>query len=134
MSGIVDTIDEPRIEFLDRLTPRQAVLLHSMWGLAADALTGDTLMFDTRIRSLSLYAEDMRSSPEGQRQVDQITARITNLPWQFTPEERAELDIQVANDLSAETKCIRCGCSDERACPGGCSWITKSPPVCSRCA
>jgi hypothetical protein len=131
---LVDTVDEPRIEFLDRLTPRQAVLLHYMWGLAADALTGDTLMFDTRIRWLSRYAEEMRSTPGGQRQVDQITARVTNLAWQFTAEECQELNLQIQNDLTAEIKCIRCGCSDKRACPGGCSWITKSPPICSRCA
>ena len=127
-------LDSPRIEFLDRLTPRQAALLHYMWGLSADALTADTLMFDTRIRWLTRYLDEMRSTPEGQRQIDQITARITNLGWQFTPEERASLNIDIQNDLGAETKCIRCGCSDERACPGGCSWITKSPPICSRCA
>jgi hypothetical protein len=134
MSGGVDTVDEPRIVFLDRLTPRQAVVLHHMWGLAADALNGDTLMFDTRIRWISGFLGEMRSSPDGQRQIDQITARVTNLAWQFTPEECNELNVQVQNDLSAEVKCIRCGCSDNRACPGGCSWITKSPPICSRCA
>jgi hypothetical protein len=134
MSSLLASIDEPHIEFLERLTPRQAVLLHSMWGLAADALNGDTLMFDTRMRSLSLYAQDMRSRPGGQRQVDQLTARITNLGWQFTPEECAELNVLVQNDLTAEVKCIRCGCSDKRACPGGCAWISKSPPICSRCA
>ena len=127
------SLDSPRITFLDLLTPRQAALLHYMWGLSADALTADTLMFDTRIRWLIGYLEEMRSTPSGQRQIDQITARITNLGWQFSPEERRALHIDVQNDLGAETKCIRCGCSDERACPGGCAWITKSPPVCSRC-
>jgi hypothetical protein len=77
---------------------------------------------------------ELRSTPEGQRQIDQITARITNLAWQLTAEERLELGVVIQNDLEAETKCIRCGCSDSRACPGGCAWITKSPPVCSRCA
>lgn len=128
------SLDTPRIEFLDRLTPRQAVLLHYMWSLSADALTGDRLMFDSRLRWLDAYACEMRSTPEGQRQIDQITARVNNLVWQFTPEERAELTILIANDLTAQTKCIRCGCSDARACPGGCSWITKTPPICSRCA
>lgn len=27
--------------------------------------------------------------------------------------------------------CIGCGCSDRRACPGGCSWVR--PGVCSSC-
>jgi hypothetical protein len=128
------TIDEPRIVFLDRLTPRQAVLLHSVWGLASDALNGDTLMFDTRIRGLEFYLQDLRSTPEGQRQIDQLTARITNMAWQFTPEECDELKVQVQNDLTAEVKCIRCGCSNARACPGGCAWISNHPPICSRCA
>lgn len=30
-------------------------------------------------------------------------------------------------------KCIGCGCTDERACPGGCSWATTTPPICSNC-
>jgi hypothetical protein len=29
-------------------------------------------------------------------------------------------------------KCIGCGCTDEHACEGGCSWAW--PKVCSRCA
>lgn len=28
-------------------------------------------------------------------------------------------------------KCVRCGCTDERACEGGCGWISKEPPICS---
>jgi hypothetical protein len=32
--------------------------------------------------------------------------------------------------------CIRCGCTDEQACPGGCSWVPGSMEgdLCSRCA
>lgn len=29
--------------------------------------------------------------------------------------------------------CVRCGCTDDRACPGGCSWVSLDPPICSRC-
>jgi len=29
-------------------------------------------------------------------------------------------------------QCRYCGCSDDQACPGGCSWV--APNVCSRCA
>jgi len=28
-------------------------------------------------------------------------------------------------------KCIGCGCTNERACPGGCSWVAKNK--CSGC-
>ena len=32
-------------------------------------------------------------------------------------------------------RCTCCGCTDERACPGGCSWLIKHPvAVCSACA
>jgi hypothetical protein len=30
-------------------------------------------------------------------------------------------------------KCIVCGCTQEHACPEGCSWSLYSPPVCSSC-
>lgn len=29
--------------------------------------------------------------------------------------------------------CVRCGCTYYRACPGGCSWASLDPPICSRC-
>jgi hypothetical protein len=28
-------------------------------------------------------------------------------------------------------KCVRCGCTERRACKGGCSWV--APGLCSRC-
>lgn len=33
-------------------------------------------------------------------------------------------------------RCIRCGCTDEQACPGGCTWVPGSMDgdLCSRCA
>lgn len=30
-------------------------------------------------------------------------------------------------------RCIGCGCTDDRACPGGCSWFKTKPPICSAC-
>jgi hypothetical protein len=30
-------------------------------------------------------------------------------------------------------RCIVCGCTEERACPGGCSWVSVNPPKCSAC-
>jgi len=30
--------------------------------------------------------------------------------------------------------CVLCGCTDDHACPGGCSWALGEPPLCSRCA
>jgi hypothetical protein len=31
-------------------------------------------------------------------------------------------------------KCVKCGCTDEKACPRGCTWVQTNPPICSRCA
>lgn len=30
-------------------------------------------------------------------------------------------------------RCIGCGCTNNRACPGGCSWVEHFPPKCSAC-
>lgn len=32
-----------------------------------------------------------------------------------------------------ERKCVVCGCTDDRACEDGCSWVAMDPPVCSTC-
>lgn len=32
------------------------------------------------------------------------------------------------------TRCRGCGCTTERACPGGCHWVSYNPPICSQCA
>lgn len=40
------------------------------------------------------------------------------------------------DDLASERTCVFCGCTDERACPGGCVWMDKDPEqpeVCSTC-
>lgn len=29
--------------------------------------------------------------------------------------------------------CRLCGCTEERACPGGCSWANATRTICSRC-
>lgn len=30
-------------------------------------------------------------------------------------------------------RCIACGCTEDRACIGGCSWVSATPPKCSAC-
>jgi hypothetical protein len=34
---------------------------------------------------------------------------------------------------SAERVCLGCGCTDSRACPGGCSWPRPDVDLCSAC-
>lgn len=31
-------------------------------------------------------------------------------------------------------KCIRCGCTDDRACVGGCAWTDETRTICTSCA
>ena len=31
-------------------------------------------------------------------------------------------------------KCIYCGCTEDRACPGGCHWVDRRLAICSACA
>lgn len=33
----------------------------------------------------------------------------------------------------AQLACIVCGCTEDRACEGGCSWVSLNPPFCSAC-
>lgn len=34
---------------------------------------------------------------------------------------------------TAGLACTVCGCTDDRACPGGCYWARRDPPLCSAC-
>jgi hypothetical protein len=36
-------------------------------------------------------------------------------------------------DATPELTCEVCGCTDSRACPGGCYWVSHDPPICSAC-
>jgi hypothetical protein len=47
----------------------------------------------------------------------------------------SESDIRATHDmlraLGREPQCRKCGCTEDRACPGGCSWV--APNLCSKC-
>ena len=36
--------------------------------------------------------------------------------------------------LLGSGRCVVCGCTDARACPGGCAWANSTHTLCSRCA
>ncbi len=36
--------------------------------------------------------------------------------------------------MTAERTCIRCGCTDSRACAGGCAWVSPAIDICTACA
>lgn len=35
--------------------------------------------------------------------------------------------------MSKPSRCRVCGCTDARACPGGCWWVEPTYTLCSRC-
>lgn len=39
----------------------------------------------------------------------------------------------VAIEFDDEVACVACGCTEDNACTGGCSWVSEDPPVCSAC-
>jgi hypothetical protein len=44
-----------------------------------------------------------------------------------------EHTVEILAAAAAEGRCCReCGCTEARACPGGCSWVEFD--LCSRCA
>lgn len=47
-------------------------------------------------------------------------------------EDYADITRQARIAAGEEHACLVCGCSESRACPGGCVWAT--PTLCSRCA
>jgi hypothetical protein len=49
-------------------------------------------------------------------------------------EEQADFfGLGLQDFFGADMACIGCGCTEEAACPGGCSWASTDPPVCSAC-
>lgn len=53
--------------------------------------------------------------------------------WPFrAPVERGTVDVD------KPAKCVGCGCTDQRACPGGCTWLAvdraAGDGVCSNCS
>ena len=53
----------------------------------------------------------------------------------FTLLRRRQTDTDDAEPITPlpERQCKRCGCTDSRACKGGCRWLCKSIDVCSKC-
>jgi hypothetical protein len=48
----------------------------------------------------------------------------------LTEEQAVDVVNVLVSDMTPR-RCRNCGCSDDRACPGGCYWIEDD--LCSRC-
>lgn len=60
--------------------------------------------------------------------VGMLTAHVDDLSGAIV-----ELEQLTGWTFEAAPRCIGCGCTDDEACAGGCSWAQTDPPVCSRC-
>lgn len=101
---------------------REGVLYGEAMGAGAEKLAGAFLHgADTARRA----AADAVRSLKDEDFVDEDMAEIVEMIAQGI--EQADL---VSPD-SPGRKCRACGCTDERACSGGCSWA--EPDLCSAC-
>jgi hypothetical protein len=87
------------------------------------------------------------SAREGSLIILSTTAGLPGMEF-FTVESPAELDALIATAVTADAfalevlrqeiydgqvrSCRVCGCTDDHACEGGCSWV--EPDLCSACA
>lgn len=80
---------------------------------------------------------------------DQLLAAVGQLAEQVAELNRIAFDLEcelyyadaaiVARRTAARQRisagrCAVCGCTDRRACPGGCAWTHPGHTLCSRCA
>jgi hypothetical protein len=59
----------------------------------------------------------------------------TGSPW-VSPAQLTGTGLTSLFDAEDGPRCLRCGCTDEQACPGGCAWAPgpMDGDLCSRCA
>ncbi len=57
--------------------------------------------------------------------------RVKEMPPGGFLRTRQDFILVLQNEQEVRT-CRECGCTDERACPGGCSWVEED--LCSACA
>lgn len=57
-------------------------------------------------------------------QVDNLMKQLKQKPNSIT---------RSIEPFDRELACIACGCTQNHACQGGCSWVSRDPPKCSRC-
>lgn len=108
--------------------------------IATDAMVGSYLSstLGRKLRDL-VYARDVRGLAEICCQGNVPDRPIVwRTPLAFVETMVAGLSVPVnprpVPAASAESgRCKVCGCTEDRACPGGCSWIDKAKTLCSSC-
>lgn len=85
---------------------------------------------------LSLTYPDAAKRPSAQMVLGFIQSFYNSLPPEF-PALREVIKAGYFFDFvqpkpDPNRKCRVCGCTEDRACPGGCSWVEKD--LCSACA
>ena len=81
--------------------------------------------------TIGLFGTNALPTPfTGITPAESVLAKLREL----NPDAQVELAgvwISVLEEIPDEGRCLVCGCTDMRACDGGCSWV--GPAVCSRC-
>jgi hypothetical protein len=88
---------------------------------ALSTLAELAVTFETLLNELQ---EAEKYMPGNWSDVDAIKAEMDNVEEEYARQAR------IAD--GKEHACAACGCSESRACPGGCVWATATH--CSRCA
>jgi DNA-binding transcriptional ArsR family regulator len=77
--------------------------------------------------------DEAEPSPEASLSTD---AGSSERPFSLTPDASTDNGLQAQRDVDVEAglpACIGCGCTENAACDGGCSWVSLDPPRCSVC-
>ena len=60
-------------------------------------------------------------------------AGVASFRYSILPRRRRVSAGKKKETTPATRVCSGCGCTDDRACPGGCAWHAIDPPLCTTC-
>lgn len=75
-------------------------------------------------RAIAWIRRRLGHVPERRVAAGNVDLVLDELGWRAVPPE-------VIEQLTEVEVCRRCGCTELRACPGGCWWVARG--LCSRC-
>lgn len=79
------------------------------------------------------YAPGEEVTPEGQRKQLEAAALLFSR-FEVLANARGRLILWGLDKPQGYGTCMACGCTDEKACEGGCGWADETHTLCSRCA
>ncbi len=140
-SGFTEVFSPPQlqVEILGWLRPDKPgfVLKHPVVGVAFQPLLGavELSLHQNRSRECAAAARLAVSLRDGKVQVlDGEASKVKALEWLSVSLEPVRFKVEFSplfDTVPREGRCRGCGCTDDRACFGGCSWV--EPDLCSQC-